>query len=148
MIITLRVRTSFSLLFSLFLLLLRHLFYSSFFLLFASFSLIFFLLLFFGFLLTFFYKYVLYLFFKCTLNTVLEKCTWYLTKQHWGIVRTIQIMRYYTYLNIKCGYVNKHGRLLLIAPCDHNAPQWKRKFGCWFVIIDISGPIGIICIVD
>ena len=47
-------------------------------------------------------------FFKCTLNTVLDKCTWYLIEQHWGIVRTIQIMRYYTYLNVKYGYVNNH----------------------------------------
>ena len=46
--------------------------------------------------------------FTTTLITVLDKCTWYLTEQHWGIVRTIQIMRYYTYLNVKYGYVNNH----------------------------------------
>ena len=42
-------------------------------------------------------------FFKCTLNSSLDKCTWYLTEQHWGIVRTIQTMRYYTYWNVNSG---------------------------------------------
>ena len=53
----------------------------------------FFLLPFVGVLLTFIYKYVLYLFFQMYIKySVLDKCTWYLTKQHWDIVRTIQIM--------------------------------------------------------
>ena len=79
-IITLRVRTSFCLLFSLFLflfLLCCRIFCSSFFLLFASFSL--------KYLHLFINMYYTW-FFKCTLNIVLDKCTWYLTKQHWGIV--------------------------------------------------------------
>ena len=59
-----------------------------------------------GFYLHFFINTYYSRFFKCTLNIVLEKCTWYLTEQHWGIVRTIQIMRYYTYLNVKYMYVN------------------------------------------
>ena len=46
-----------------------------------------------GFYLHFLYKYVLYLFFQMYIKySVLDKCTWYLTKQHWDIVRTIQIM--------------------------------------------------------
>ena len=61
-----------------------------------------------GFYLHFFINTYNTYFFKCTLNTVLDKCTWYLTEQHWGIVRTIQTMRYYTYLNVKYGYVNNH----------------------------------------
>mgnify|MGYP006970518863 CR=1 FL=1 len=61
-----------------------------------------------GFYLNFFINTYYTCFFKCTLNTILEKCTWHLTEQHWGIVRTIQTMRYYTYLNVKYGYVNNH----------------------------------------
>ena len=109
LISTLRVKTGFSLLFSRFLLLLHcHLFCSSFFVLFASFSLIFFFCFLLWFYLHFFINTYYTCFFKCTLNTVLDKCTWYLTEQHWGIVCTIQIMRYYTYLNVKYGYVNNN----------------------------------------
>ena len=96
-IITLRCSIGFSLLFSL---------CSSSFLLFASFSLIFFVC--FLLRLHFFINTYYTCFFKCRLNTVLDKCTWYLTEQHWGIVRTVQIMRYYTYLNVKYGYLNIH----------------------------------------
>ena len=70
----------------------------------------FFLLLFVWILQFFINTYYTY-FCKCMLNTVLDKCTWYLTEQNWGIVRTIQIMRYYTYLNVKYGYVNNHATI-------------------------------------
>ena len=82
---------------------------SSFFLLFDSFSLIFCSFAFcWGFTCIFFINTYYTYFFKCTVNTTLDKCTWYLTEQNWGIVCTIQIMRYYTYLNVKYGYVNNN----------------------------------------
>ena len=74
----------------------------------ASFSLFFFFCFLLGFYLHFFINTYCTCFFKCTLNTVLDKCTWYLAEQHWGIVHTIQTMRYYTYLNVKYRYVNNH----------------------------------------
>ena len=113
----------FCLLVSLFLLVLvllrhRHLFCSSFFLLFGSFSLksLFFFCFLLGFYLHFFINTYYTCFFKFTLNTL------YWTNVHeiwlnniWGIVRTIQIMRYYMYLNVKYGYVNNHDLMRLLS---------------------------------
>ena len=83
-----------------------------------------------GFYLHFLYKYVYTCFFINTLNLVLDKCTWYLTEQHWGIIRTIQMMRYYTYLNAKYGYLNNHA--LVKTRLSWFSHRWK--FSLIFVV--------------